>query len=381
MEGTNNQILFGLLRCAIRGVTLTEQERACLTSEALSRLYRLAKDHDVEHLLALGLMKNGFKGSDILNKSIYTAIYRAVQRERELACVKAALGGAQIPFIPLKGAVLSRYYPESYMRTSCDVDVLVHREELESAIAALCEAGYREGDRAAHDVSLFSPEGNHVELHFDLVEEGRASHAAEVLHAVWDHATPEEGYCYALSDAFFYFYHVAHMAKHFETGGCGIRPFVDLFILDGREGINVADVDALLEKGGLVRFANAARALAAVWLGDRAHDAVTRALEGFILSGGVYGTADNRVLIQQKKRGGKLGYLLSRIFVPFDKLKRYYPILEKHPWLMPVMQVRRWFMLLDPRVAQMARREMKTNKSLDGAKATDMQVLMDHLGL
>jgi hypothetical protein len=39
---------------------------------------------------------------------------------------------------------------------------------------------------------------------------------------------------------------------------------------------------------------------------------------------------------------GKLRYLLSRVFLPYATLKFYYPVLQKHPWLMPVCQVRRW---------------------------------------
>ena len=359
MVQVNNQIFFGLLRCAIGGGTLGEKECSCLSAEELGRLFALAKEHDVEHLLALGLTQNGFRGSERLTKSIYTAVYRAEQRERDLACVKTALSTAQIPFIPLKGAVLCYYYPEAYMRTSCDIDVLVRREDVGRASAVLVDSlGYKEGGRSAHDVSLISPEGNHIELHFDLIEEGRANNAIAMLSTAWDHAKPQnDGYCYELSDAFFYFYHVAHMAKHFEVGGCGVRPFIDLFILDQQAGAEVSERDALLQKGGLLQFANVARALSTVWFGDRAHDAVTQSLETFILHGGVYGRADNRVLIQQKKRGGKLGYLLSRMFLPYDRL------------------------LLRPDVAKMARQEIKVNRALDQEKAEEMQTLLQDLGL
>ncbi|MBR6794856.1 MAG: hypothetical protein IKM52_01960, partial [Clostridia bacterium] len=72
---------------------------------------------------------------------------------------------------------------------------------------------------------------------------------------------------------------------------------------------------------------------------------------------------------------------LSRIFVPYDNLKRYYPILEKHAWLTPIMQIRRWFMLLQPSVAKMAKRELQTNYSIDKAKAEEMNFFLDSIGL
>ena len=57
------------------------------------------------------------------------------------------------------------------------------------------------------------------------------------------------------------------------------------------------------------------------------------------------------------------------MFIPYAKLKRYYPILDKHRWLMPIMQVRRWFMLLRPDVASMAKREIAVNSNLEKTKA------------
>ena len=97
--------------------------------------------------------------------------------------------------------------------------------------------------------------------------------------------------------------------------------------------------------------------------------------------GGVYGSTDNRVALQQKKKGGRIGYVLSRIFIPYAKLKRYYPVLEKHRWLMPFMQIRRWFMLLNPDVARMAKREMAVNGKLVKTKSDEMNNFLDYIGL
>jgi hypothetical protein len=222
-----------------------------------------------------------------------------------------------------------------------------------------------------------------VELHFDLVEEYIAQNANEVLNRVWDNVTlyDKSLYRYEMSDSYFYFYHIAHMAKHFEIGGCGIRTFLDLWILDHMENVDQAARDRLLELGGLLQFAESSRKLSRVWFGGEEMDDLLSQMQDFILRGGIYGTAENRVALHQSNKGGRLGYILSRIFIPFAKLKRYYPILEKHPWLMPVMQVRRWFMLFDPDIAQMAQRELATNRSLEKEKAADMSLLLKNIGL
>ena len=110
-------------------------------------------------------------------------------------------------------------------------------------------------------------------------------------------------------------------------------------------------------------------------------DELSLQMQNFLLHGGVYGSTDNRVAIQQKKRGGRFGYLISRMFVPYSQLKRYYPILEKYRWLMPVMQVRRWFMLLDPSVAKMATKELSVNKTIDRNYVKEMADFQKKIGL
>ncbi len=380
------QVLFALIRSAIRGSQFSEQERALYRSDMLSDLLTLSKRHDIAHLIAEGLNANGLlseENKDVGNE-IIKAIYRHAQLRYEYVVVCDALEAAHIPFIPLKGSVLRQWYPEPWMRTSCDIDILVHREHLEQAISYLVETlDYTEHERATHDVSLFSKGGKHIELHFDLVEEGRAGDAICILKDVWENVSlkSDKSYWYEMSDEYFYFYHIAHMAKHFETGGCGIRPFIDLWILEHIDTADKSKRDDLLDKGGLLKFADVARRLSNCWLDGVSLDEVTIKMQNFILSGGVYGSSKNKVALQQTKKGGRIGYIFSRVFISYDKLKRYYPIIEKHRWLTPFMQVRRWGMLFKPSVAKMAKSELSANKSIDKSSAKDMNTFLNEVGL
>lgn len=62
-----------------------------------------------------------------------------------------ALESVEISFLPLKGSVLRQYYPEPWMRTSCDIDILVHENDLEKTTEYLVrDLGYiydRKGPR------------------------------------------------------------------------------------------------------------------------------------------------------------------------------------------------------------------------------------------
>lgn len=386
MEQGFIEILFALLRTAVFEVKLTQNEKEKYSSDMLQDLFEVAQKHDVEHLLAFGLRKNGLMPNENMDirKKILKAVYRYDRLNQEYENICSAFEDAQIPFLPLKGSVLRSYYPEPWMRTSCDIDILVHEEDLGKAIAYLTgECDYNEGDRTTHDVSLFSPQGVHLELHYDLAEEGCANNAISILSEVWGNVSLHEGsyYWYEMNDEFFYFFHIAHMAKHFETGGCGIRPFIDLWILDHMKNVEQSFRDELLKRGKLLTFADKVRTLSGVWFEQKEVDTISLQMQDFILHGGSYGSIDNRIALNQKDRGGKFGYLMSRIFVPYEKLKRYYPILEKMKWLTPLMQVRRWFMLLNPNVAKMAKSELKNNKDIDSAKADEMYLFLENIGL
>lgn len=384
MENGTLQIFFALLRSVIRGEALSEETRAACTPAAIKEMSALASGQDLVHLLAYALDKASLIPHEAAEKHILRAVYRYEGLQYEYERIIPALEAAKIPFIPLKGSILRAEYPEPWMRTSCDIDLLVRPSDLAAAGEVLVSSlGYTEGERATHDVAYDSPSGRHIELHFDLVEEGRAVSASTVLSRVWEDATPrEDGAAFhTLSDPFFYFYHIAHMAKHFESGGCGLRPFIDLFVLDARAGADAEARDALLAAGGLLAFANTARRLSRVMMAGEEIDPLSARLLDFLLCGGLYGSASNRVALQQKRHGGRLGYLFSRVFAPHAKLKRYYPILEKYPFLNPVMQVRRWLMLLSPDVARMAKRELASSGKLDRETAAEMQLFLGEIGL
>lgn len=67
-------------------------------------------------------------------------MYRYKTINCELEQIGKTLEKANIPFILLKGSVIRKYYPESWMRTSCDIDILVNELDLNSAIRLLCDS-------------------------------------------------------------------------------------------------------------------------------------------------------------------------------------------------------------------------------------------------
>lgn len=379
-------MLFALLRSALCGEALTDKERELYNAKILPKLVLLAKKHDVSHLLSLGLKNNGLldENSKKLENEMFKAVYRYETQSYELKRLCEALEQSRIPFIPLKGSVIRNYYPKPWMRTSCDIDILVHEKDADKAVAVLTEQyGYEYHGKGSHDISLFASMHTHIELHYDLVEEGIANESSEVLKNVWDMSVVRDGYdfWYEMPDEYYYFYHIAHMAKHFENGGCGIRPFIDLWILDNIEEADKEKRDKLLNQGNLLKFAKAARKLSQIWLSYEQYDLISKQLEDYILRGGVYGNSENRITVQQQKKGGRISYALSKIFIPYEVIKFYYPILQKHRWLTPFMEVRRWCRLIFCGHAERTIRELRYNQSISADEADATKDLLLSIGL
>ena len=76
------------------------------------------------------------------NKEVMTAFYQSQQRKYVLNEIVKCFDAAKILNIPLKGSVICDYYPEPWMRSSCDVDILIKNEDSERAIACLSKLGY-----------------------------------------------------------------------------------------------------------------------------------------------------------------------------------------------------------------------------------------------
>ena len=382
------QMLFALLRNAVCNQTVLEGIKAACTAEMLEQVYTLADRHDLAHLAGQALGKLNLPEETIppqYRTATKQAIFRYMRIDHTYGQICAALELGQIPFIPLKGSVLRAWYPEPWMRTSSDIDILVPEDRLEQATDVLtARLQFTRGDKGNHDVSLFSPAGVHLELHYaTVVESDRIKQSSRVLSRVWEDVTPVQpgACCQRMSDSMFYFYHIAHMAKHIAGGGCGIRPFLDLWVLNNRADSNAVKPSHLLTEGGLLALAQAAERLSEVWFSGAESDPMTDRLAQYVLGGGVYGTMENNVTVQQGRRGGKLRYALTRIFLPYETIKYYYPVLQKHKWLLPVYQVVRWCKLLFKGGVKRSVRELKTNASMSRADMQSAEALLQYLDL
>lgn len=382
-----NEILISLVRSEICGEEPSAETISSLTNETMTALYKLSKPQDIAHIVANALLSRGLipdgEIKNVFLKEQMTSVFRHAQIRHELDRVCRALDAAKIDYMPLKGSVIRSYYPRPELRTSCDIDVLVKPSMLDAACGVMVEVlKYKFEARTAHDVSYYSPSKTHIELHFDLFESEDAELNA-VISRAWDmsHTVDGSDYRYAMENDMFVVYHIAHMAKHFMHGGCGVRPFIDLWIAKNKMGYNKENVISMLSECSLGVFAEQAVLLSEVWLDGVSHTEITREMENYILGSAIYGTVENHVAIEKARRGGSLGYYFSRLFMPYSKLKRIYPRLEKYPILYPFYQVKRWCRFIYRGRLFHARAEIKAASNAPTDKQKSIVALCDSLGL
>jgi hypothetical protein len=255
------------------------------------------------------------------------------------------------------------------------VDILVREETLDKAVeAVLAIPGYTAGEKGKHDIGLHSDNGYHIELHFVLVE--YFPKADSVLSRVWEHSQPDSGFMYRMSDEFFYLYHIIHMAKHFIHGGCGIKPFADMWIIENKFNLDIDMFYKMLEACGMRAFYENVRRVMNIWFGDGEETDISQKIIGYIFDGGVFGNQEQMTAVDSS-RSGKRGYILTRLFLPMDEMKISYKILNKYPILAPYYHLKRIFKVFaDGRVGYHIQ-EIKLNSKMDKSKLDGIKEMLE----
>lgn len=380
---TLQDIFIKILRSELNETELDSAVKAELTPDVLSALYSLSKRHDLAHIVASSLYKNGFSGDDEIYKRFsqenIMSVYRCIHMNYALKEICNTFNEEHIPYIPLKGSVIRPYYPEESMRTSCDIDILVKEENLDAAIDALVQKGFKRGEKNYHDISLYSPNKIHLELHFNI-HEGINS-LDKVLNDAWKYATLKHNSCYEFTNEFFLFHIFAHMSYHFISGGCGIRPLMDIWIAERKMEVTYTEAKNLLETAGIYKFAVEMSNLSKICFSDSPKESFTDTLLSYVFDGGVYGTSKNKIAVKKEKTKSTFGYSMQRLFMPYQKMTQIFPILKKCPFLLPFCWIVRIFKMIFRGKMRTSITEIKTATSVSNNEIEKIRQIKEKLGL
>ena len=171
------------------------------------------------------------------------------------------------------------------------------------------------------------------------------------------------------------------MAKHFLNGGCGIKPFIDLYFIRKNKLFDEQKLVKFLDEGKLLRFYQGAVKLIGVWFNGENPDKTTLNMSSYILKGGVYGDVDNYATVNASKGQGKVKTFFSLMFLPRKNLELLYPNLKKHPILLPFYQVKRWFKVFNKKSRKNAQGLIKASANVSGQRLDVVSSMMKDLGL
>lgn len=278
-----------------------------------------------------------------LEKIHATAIYKALIQEEELKSISILFSENGIPFLPLKGSILRKWYPSSDLRSMADLDILIPKSDFKKVKSILPSLGYTlKHEGGNHDVYHKLPFMN-IEIHQNMMDESYT--LSSYYQDIWlkvkvknQGSTELE-----LTDEDFYLFVIAHGAKHFNNGGTGVRFLLDIyFILKQYPNLNRAYLTQELQKMGLIAFEEQMRKLANGWIDDTPLNEEDKTISDYIVRSGAYGTVQHAITSQLSIHDEilrfsqkKWAYLWKKAFPPYSVMKRAFPGLRFVPFLLP----------------------------------------------
>lgn len=306
----------------------------------VEEILKIARDGQMRTLVLFALSK--LEIDEEIRKSIQQELLWCSMRSlTQIGClrkVEELFEKAGIRFQVLKGAVMKQIYPKPELREMSDIDVWIYEDSFEKADQVLASEGFKKKKEIKHHAVYEKLPFIVLEAHWDLidksVDKNQHVHFKNECIGV---LKPDKRYEYEFSKEDFYIYMIAHMAKHFYEGGCGIRNLVDIYVYWEKYGLdmNEAVLKEKLEKCGVADFENHARQLAYVWLQQKESNEFLNNLFWYMIDSGIYGKSENGIWSQMVKGAHDADKKRVKKWYLFPNkahMCENYPWVEKYPY-------------------------------------------------
>ena len=287
-----------------------------------------------------------------------TALFYYANRVTDMNDISNALVNAGIPFFPVKGLDVAKYYPTPELRTMGDCDIVIRRIDTKGAVNILKGLGFKDGEHADVHAWTCGRNGRTFELHNILVEDDNYANTSQ--RDFFNNFMP---YVYhnQLDFSFHFLFLLMHLRKHFFNNGVGIRQFMDLAVVIERcSELKWEWIEEKLEELDLRKYAHACYSLAERWFGvsapvdyEKLDEKSVQAVTEKILSNGIFGFADidNRgngiqnsmMMVRGPILIKRISTLLKRVFAGYEGMKEYpgCTYLNGRPYLLPIAWIHR----------------------------------------
>jgi hypothetical protein len=286
----------------------------------------------------------------------------------------------KISFLPVKGILIKKLYPVENYRGSNDIDILIKKEDFKKAQAILENMGFSplDADTQDNDYHIeYHKKMLSIEIHSSLTPNNATFYS--YFENAFDKAVKcdNSNFHYKMTDEDFYIYVLYHLYKHFIKGGVGIRYFLDMHLINKKMEFNQEYIEKELASIGLNKFNQCVKELCQVFFNDKKADDRLKELSRFIFISGAHGEKTFFAMAQFSGAGtknnnytlNKIKYFFHAWFIGKKGMAEKYPILVKHPLMLPLCYIHKGFYTLIKKPAaikQQASDIKNLNKDVSG---------------
>jgi len=338
--------------------------RSALTGQALSVPEGFDLETAYPQILRHGILTLAYDGAllcgidrklPVMRKLFRGYVKALMQNENQMSMLQQVCGAfdeAGIDYMPLKGATLKAIYPKPEHRLMGDADVLIRTEQYDQIRPIMLKLGMREHIESDHEYIWVCP-SLHLELHKRLIPSYNRDYY-RYFGDGWRLTKNQKDNQYGMTHENEYIYLFTHFAKHYRDGGIGCRHLVDLWVYRQTHQLNESYLSEELNQLRLLTFERNIRDVLAVWFEDERETEKTAFITDVIFQSGSWGSKETRAASLGTKNAAisgsiQKGRMLRTAQVVFPNaavLRRRYPVLEKHPSLLPIFWSMRWVTVL-----------------------------------
>lgn len=345
MKKLSDNFIYGIYSCRLLSSVLNGAESVAMPEGmTLEGLYAYQNEQDVTNMAYVALQKLGFSAGQLkeFQEDYKLNMLREARFELGGQQVFDAFEKAEINFLPLKGAILKNYYPNPALRTFTDIDIYVGKD-FEKAEKVLFELGYEKTGFDGHnDVGYSKKPSLHIELHKELFPDDYDFEG--YFDEPFKHTDLKDGYkYYHLYKTDDFFIHVlCHLYKHFTFGGCGLRQYLDIYVMTKKMELDMDYIRSELKSFGMEGFLDTTLKLDRFFFdGEKPDDELIEIAE-FVFNNSTFGNAENRLVLDYDKQNGEkrtlwgnITYFMDRWQLKYSQMIPRYKILKFLPFLLP----------------------------------------------
>ena len=295
-------------------------------------------------------------------KKLFLNAYRRSQLfDKETKAIANAFDKNGIWYMPLKGSVIKKFYPNPDAREMNDVDILIDDTKRDEIKDVMNNLGFKvhipdyvkdpdvekgEITKGENADEYFKEPFFHYELHKYLIEESYNPKMAKYYQSVQDMLIKDsDNECgYHFKDEDFYIYLFAHAHKHFQRNGIGPRFLMDVYVyLNSHKDMDFIYIEETCDKFGMKDFESDVRTIALETfdleseIKEEELSDSQRKLYDSVIGAGVFGNLETRwkneaYEMETKNEGSltKKEYIKKRMFPDEQWYRIYHPFVARH---------------------------------------------------